>query len=104
MSARQFLIHSVSDKALFYLLGESELVTVVGTGLLFSGLFVFRCSAGMNKGTRVACLDFEGFLSIHAAEDFNTAVWCICFIHFKCSCSASSFLSLECGFDASDTF
>lgn len=33
---------SVSDKALFYLLGESELVTVVGTGLLFCSIFAFR--------------------------------------------------------------
>lgn len=71
---------------------------------LLSGLFVFPCSFGMKKGSRVAFLGFEGFLSIRAADDFNTAVWCICFTHFKYSYSGSSFLSLECGSDASDTF
>lgn len=58
----------------------------------------------MKEGTQVAFVDFEDFLSVLTAEDFNTAVWCICFTHFKYICSASSFLSSECGFDASDPF
>lgn len=108
ISARQFLTHLVSGKALFYFLGESELVTVVGTGLLFYSIFAFRpvcfslqCLSG--KGH----LGLEDFLSVRTLEDFNTAVWCFFFFFFtsfKYSCSALSCLSLQCGFDASDTF